>query len=131
MAIIGVALAQNARTAKEIVVRFDCDELAEKNDLVYLDPANDNKVLVNQNNSVTFQTIGVIKEKPTSTSANVLILGIFNGFSGLASSGKVFLQTNGKAGQTLPTTGYVHALGIAVSETEILFIPNNIRVLRS
>lgn len=131
MAIIGVALARKAETAKEIVIPFDCEASASINDLVYQDPANDKKVLVNTDNTLVYQTIGIIKEKPSPTSANVLILGIFDGFTGLTRSTKVFLQTDGTAGQTLPTTGYVHNLGVAVSETEILFIPNNIRVLRA
>lgn len=131
MGIIGVALAQNAQTAKEIILRFTCEATALPGDLVYQDQSNAKKVLVNTDNALTEQTIGVIKEKPGPTDANVLILGILPGFTGLTISGRIFLGTSGGITQTIPTTGYVHNLGLAVSETEILFIPSNERVKRN
>ena len=130
MAIIGVALAQNAQTATKIVLTFDCEASADVGDLVYIDPDNENKVLVNANNTVIQQTIGVITTKPDSTTAKVLILGIASGYSSLTISGKIFLGTDGLITQTLPTSGYRQVLGVAASETEILFIPSNERVLR-
>ena len=130
MGIIGVALAQNANTAREIVLRFTCESSAAEGDLVYLDPGSDNRVLVHTSNTVINQTIGVIIGKPSSTDANVLILGKADGYTGLTRSGRIYLGTDGAITQSLPATGYVQKLGVATSDTEILFIPTNERVLR-
>jgi hypothetical protein len=130
MAIIGVALARNAQTARAVVIPFSCEASASTGSLVYQDPLNDNKVLENTNNTIVNQTIGVLIEKPSATSCNVLVLGIAQGFSGLTVGDRIFLSTTGTITQTPPTNGYLHNLGVAVSSSEILFIPNNIRVLR-
>ena len=131
MAIIGVALARKAETAKEVVIPFDCESSSATLDLVRLDPTTANKVLTLTSNTTIEHCIGVIKEKPSPTTANVLVLGRIDGFSGLDEAKKVFLSTSGTITQAVPTTGYVHILGHATSTDEILFIPNNIRVLRS
>lgn len=131
MGIIGVALARQAETAREIVIPFTCLASAAVGDLVYQDPLNDKSVIVATSNTAQPQVFGVIKEKPGTTDANVLILGIVDGFSALAISGRVYLSTTGTITQTIPTTGFVHNLGFAVSETEVLFIPNNVRAKRA
>jgi hypothetical protein len=131
MAIIGVGTARRAETAKEVVIPFDCETTAQTLDLVRLDPTAANKVLSLTTNTTLEHCIGIIKEKPSPTSANVLILGRISGFTGLSEAQKVFLSPSGTITQNLPTTGYVHILGHATSEEEILFIPNNIRVLRA
>lgn len=130
MSIITSALPTISTTAREIVLTFSCESSSSVGDLVYLDPNNENKVLVNSNNSVIQQTIGVIKSKPSNETAKILILGIASLYSSLTISGKIFLGTNGQITQTLPTSGYRQILGVAASETEILFIPSNERVLR-
>lgn len=131
MGIIGVALARQAETAREIVIPFTCEASAAEGDLVYQDPLNDKRVIVATDNTQVPQVFGVIKEKSGPTDANVLILGIAGGFSSLTISGRIYLSTTGTITQTIPTTGFVHNLGFAVSETEILFIPNNIRAKRA
>ena len=130
MAIIGIALSPDAQTSRAIILPFDCDAGAAVGDWVYPDPANDLKVLVNSNNTVIEETIGVIYEKPTTTTANVLIMGIATGYSGLTLGGKIFLSTSGVATQVPPTSGYVQVLGVAVSDTDVLIKPSTERVKR-
>ena len=127
MAIIGVALARNADTARKIIIRFQCDTSANVGDFVYQDPSNDTKVLVNSDNNQTSPTIGVIDSKPDTQIAEVLVLGVKAGFSGLSRGGKVFLSSSGTATNTKPVNGYVHILGVATSSSEMLVIPNSIR----
>ena len=131
MAIIGVALARNAQTAKAIVIPFSCEASASIGDLVYPDPSTDLKVLVNTDNQEIEQTIGVILEKPASESANVIVLGIVTGYTSLTRGGKIFLSDSGTITQSPPATGYIQNLGVAVSETDILLQPSNERVLRA
>lgn len=127
MAIIGVALARNAETARKVILRFQCESSANVGDLVYQDTSNDAKVLVNTNNSLVQQTIGIIDSKPDAQLAEVMILGVKSGYSGLTRGGRVFLSTSGSVTTTMPTSGYLHNIGVAISESDILFIPNNIR----
>lgn len=127
MAIIGVALARNADTAQRIVINFQCDAGANVGDFVYQSSAADNKVTSITDNTLVNQTIGIIDSKPQATVASVLILGSKDGFSGLTRGDRIFISTSGTATTTKPTTGYLHNIGVALSATEILFIPNNIR----
>lgn len=127
MAIIGVALARNAETARKIILSFQCESTAAVGSLVYIDPTTANKVLVNTDNTLVNQTIGVIDSKPQATICEVMVLGIKPGYSSLTVGGRIFLSASGGVTQTKPTTGYLHNLGVAVSSTEVLFLPNNMR----
>lgn len=129
MSIIGVALARNADTARKIILSFQCVASANVGDLVYIDPSNPNKVLVQTGNTLSNHTIGVIDTKPQATIAEVMVLGIKQGYSGLSTGQKVWLSTSGTVTTTMPTTGYKHPLGIATSSTDVLFIPTSVKVL--
>lgn len=116
--------------ASRIVLTFDCEATAAIGDIVYQDALNDTKALVNTDNTETQPSIGVIIGKPTTTTCQVLVLGIENGFSGLSIGNKIFLDTDGTPTSTKPATGYIQTLGIAVSATQIYFSPNATRVLQ-
>lgn len=128
MAVIGVALARNADNAKRIILSFSCANTVAVGDLVYQDTTNDSFVITATNNTEVSQIIGVVYSKSTPFDANVMIIGVFDGFSGLSAGARIFLGANGLPTITKPTTGYVHNLGVAISATEALIIPNNIRV---
>jgi hypothetical protein len=128
MSIIGVALARNAETARKVILRFQCESSALVGDFVYQDPSTDEKVLVSTTNLSVYKTIGLIDSKPDTNIAEVLILGVKGGYSGLTRGSTVFLSDTGTPTTTRPTNnGYLQALGVAVSEDSILVIPNNIR----
>lgn len=116
--------------ATRIVLTFDCEVSAAVDDLVYQDAITETKVLVNTDNTQQKPTIGVILTKPTSTTCEVLVLGIRTGFTGLSIGQKVFLDTDGTATSSAPSTGYLQTLGVAVSSTTIFFTPNATRVLQ-
>jgi hypothetical protein len=127
MAIIGVALARNAETARKVILTFQCESSASVGDFVYLDSVVDEKVLVNTSNTVVSPTIGVIDSKPSAQLCEVMVVGLRGGYSGLLKGQKVFLSASGQATATKPTTGYLHVLGVAVSATEMIVLPNSIR----
>lgn len=128
MAIIGVALARNAETARKVILRFQCEASANVGDLVYQDPTTNEKVLVNTSNMLVYKTIGVIDSKPDPQIAEVMVLGVKTGYSGFTRSSAVFISTTGTPTTTKPSNnGYLHHIGVAVSEDSFLFIPNNIR----
>lgn len=130
MGIIGVALATNAQTAERVVLTLSCDASTVVGDTVYQSSAADSTVIPATNNTVVNQVIGVCIEKINATTAKILVLGIVTGLSGLTRGDRIFLSTTGTLTNTKPGTGYLHNLGVALSSTEALFIPNNIRVLQ-
>ena len=127
MGVISAALATTATESGKVTVSFDCDAGASPGDFVYQDFSNDEKVLVLSNNTQVGQCIGIIDTKPAATTAKVLLIGPYEGFAGLSRGNPVFLSTSGTATTTKPISGYLHRLGVAVSTTKILLIPNNVR----
>ena len=128
MAIIGVALARNAENAQRILIPFACSVSAAIGDLVYQNPSVNESVIVAADNTQIQQIIGVIYAKPQPTIASVLILGIAEGFSSFTVGGRVFLSATGTPTTTRPSAGFLHNLGVAISPSEFLIVPNNIRV---
>lgn len=130
MAIIQVALARNAENAQRVLIEFSCLSSVAINDLVYMDSSNPETVITATGHTHLNQIIGVVFSKPQTTIARVLVLGLASGFSSFTVGGRVFLSETGVPTTTRPTTspGYLHNLGVAVSSTDFLFIPNNIRV---
>lgn len=121
----------DAVQATRIVLTFDCEASAALDDVVYQSTLDNSKVLVNTNNTEVQSSIGVIITKPTSTTCEVIVLGIKSGYSGLSIGNKVFLDTDGTTTSTKPATGYVQTLGIAVAPDTIFFQPNATRVLQT
>lgn len=75
--------------------------------------------------------IGIVIDKPSSTTAEVLFRGTVTGFTGLIKARKVFLGELGEASSIVPTTGYIQTLGTARDVDTLDFSPQLNRVLRS
>ena len=52
--------------------------------------------------------------------ANIQTSGELEGFSGLTINSKVYLQANGTITSTIPTTGFIQQIGIALTATKVL-----------
>lgn len=131
MSIIGVALARNADTARKVIYSAQCDASLNVGDLVYIDPSTANKVLKATGNTAVNQVIGVVDTKPQATIAEVMLLGVRTGYTGLTVGSKVFLSTSGTVTSTKPSTGHIHVLGFATDTTDVMFIPTGVKVLQS
>ena len=117
--------------ARRVILDFDCLATTAVHDPVYQDPGTAGRVLSNTDNTEVEITIGVVIEKPTTTTCKVLVLGLEDGFSGQSIGDKVFLSTSGGLTNTAPSTGYQQVLGVAITTTQILFTPNSTRVLKT
>lgn len=117
-------------SATRVELEFDCEGTTVVDDIVYIDPTTDTKVLTNTNNTTAQASIGVVIRKITATRCVVLTLGIHGGYTGLTIGSKAFLGADGSVTQTKPPAGYVQTLGTSVSTTEIFFLPNTTRVLQ-
>jgi hypothetical protein len=124
------SVANTAQEAKRVVVAFFCDSATAVGDLVYVSPTDNNFVITAIDNVTVQPVIGVVYAKSQPTVCGVLLLGIKTGYTSLTKGAKVFLSTTGTVTQTLPAAGYHHILGVAVSETEILYSMNSVRTKR-
>jgi hypothetical protein len=71
--------------------------------------------------STVGKAIGFTKNAVNSGSPVEIINNNFlDGFSGLTINENIYLSINGTITQTVPTTGYIQNLGIAISSTSIL-----------
>jgi len=117
--------------SESIVSLRNCLVGASIGDLVLESLAIVNGVDTSSDNTDIRPVIGIIISKPTTTTCDVFMLGLLDGFAGLTKGGKVFLETDGSITQTIVSTGYVQTLGIASDTDTINFNPQTIRVLRS
>jgi hypothetical protein len=117
-------------TSSEIIA--NCDVSLEVSDWVAIG-TTDNEVVLADASSADTPAIGVITEKPTTTTAKVMISGEFDGFSGLTPRDRIFLST--VAGEHVINQdfapvpyGYklVQRLGVAKSSTSVIVAPGPI-----
>lgn len=119
-----------AQQASRVVLEFDCDASLAVGDLVFQDTVVANKVIECTDNTTVEPTIGVCITKLTATTAEILVLGTYAGYSGLTIGSKVFLDTDGTETTNAPSTGYLQTLGTVVAPDTIFFLPNSQRVLQ-
>jgi hypothetical protein len=75
----------------------------------------------------------IVTEKPTPTTAKLMLMGYISGYSGLIPGRTLYLANDGSIAQIPPNSGenrYQQALGVALSETKILFKPEFQRLRR-
>jgi hypothetical protein len=74
----------------------------------------------NTNNSHLLKVIGVtIGAANLGATATIQLSGELGGLTGLTQGSPVWLSTNGNLTQTLPTSGFIQQIGIALSSTKI------------
>lgn len=120
--------------SKRILHEFACEASAAIGDVVYCDPATDNKVLVNTDNLEFERSIGVIESKLTDIRCEVCVLGFTgNTYAGLTQAEPVFLSVTGTITSIQPTGGYSQMLGICYDATagKILVNPEYRRIKRA
>lgn len=110
---------------------FDCDVGVAVGDFVYIDPINANTVIKNIDNTPDQPTIGIVINKPTTTTCRVAFSAEITGFSGLTQGQQVFLSTSGSLTSVPPTTNYVQMLGYALSPSKIKLEPYILRARRA
>ena len=113
-----------------LVIQKTCDSGATVGDIVMYTTTNDENVDVSTTNDDIRPSIGIIIEKVDPTTAKIMIMGEFNGASGLTPGNKIFLSTTGSLTSTPPTVDYLQCMGVAISTTKFLFSPQIQRVKR-
>lgn len=111
-----------ARSASGITKTFDCPASVAVDDWVYKTTTANEVDKADASANATGYSIGVVISKPTTTRAEVLMMGEIGGQSGLSVGGLVYLsETAGEYTQTRVTTSGATSqiLGRALSATEI------------
>lgn len=114
-----------------VKVEFTCDASAAVYDWVIMSQTVTGKVESVVNNNYDDLIVGVICDKPTSTTCNVMMLGRLDGFAGLTPGFRVFVDTGGTPSTSKPPTGAVQVLGLAISTTEMLVDVQRSKVVQS
>lgn len=118
-------------STQTIVVLRNCSISDSIGNLVVESNSLSNGVDSITDNTDVRPVIGIIIEKPTTTTCKVLLQGTLSGFSGLNKANKVFLNIDGTVTSTVVTTGYLQCLGTSIDADVINFNPQLNRVKRS
>ena len=123
--------AEIGNTTQITTILRDCVVGANVGDLVMESLTVANTVDITTNNVDTRPVVGVIVEKPTTTTALIANSGTILGLAGLNKGKTVFLGVSGDITSIPPTTGYIQYLGVANEVDEVNFQPSIIRVKRN
>ena len=96
--------------------------------LVYLDPANDNSGLTAIDNASPTRVIGLINQKITPLSAEIVLLGEID-FT--IARGHLYVGADGKLSLTCPTGDYLQRMGFSFGNGRIFLNPSEQRVKRT
>ncbi len=99
---------------------FNCDISVAINDVVYISNVTDDLAVVPANNTGDLQVIGIVKDKPTTTTCMVLLSGIYSYAHNFTKGHMLFLGATGTMVDTAPTTGYLQILGVVLDTTQLL-----------
>lgn len=127
--ITGDSLTLTPDSVPGVVVTFDCASSAAVHQLVQLSDEDENFVEVVSSNIYSGLVIGAIESKPTSTQANIRLVGAKSGYTGLQIGKPVYVGTNGQPSTTMPVNDF-QVIGIALSTSRILFNPSTNKVVR-
>lgn len=116
-----------SKTLQDILI---CDVSASIGDLVRASSTIVDGVDVAVDNNEKRPIIGLILNKPTTTTAEILFMGMNSGFSGLTQGATLFLSSSGIITDTAPVgPGYIQVLGTALGPNKIFLSPQ-LRVVK-
>lgn len=122
-------IKQTVATGQDLVL--DSDPSVAVGDIVRIESAD--LVTTCTDNLNINPAFAIVTEKPTGTTAKLMLMGYISGYAGLIPGRTLYLANDGTVAQTPPNSGenrYQQALGVALSDTKILFKPEFQRVKR-
>lgn len=117
--------------AEKISDIFNCLASVSVGDLAIADPSNDDTILAIGTNVYDDIVFGVVIEKPSSTTCEVLFSGKVNSLSGLSLGKVVWVGTSGVPTTVKPTTGHQQKLGVAIKSDSMYLSPSLEKVITS
>ena len=94
---------------------------------MYQSSSTNNRAVTAADNTNLEPVIGIVLDKPTTTTCTVILHGIY---ALSVSRGKFYLGAGGSATTTGPTTGFLQSLGVSFGNGDIFINPEYNRVKR-
>lgn len=114
--------------SKVIIGPYDCNSSANIGDFVFFSLTDEDKVEIAADNNSNGPIAGVISDKPTTDTCNIMVQGEITGLTGLAHGKKVFISTTATATTTRPITNFIQEIGLAISSNKMFFKPEIRRI---
>lgn len=118
----GASAIVEAEKAPKLIVTFDTDTTTAIGDLVVVS-GSDFVSTINDNmaSSMPNGIFGVVTAKPSTTEADVIFVGVQEGYSGFTTGSPIFVENDGTPGHDNPGPGDVgrisQQIGFAVSSS--------------
>lgn len=115
----------NILNTSEITKVMDCAVSVAVNDWVYQSSSTNNLAITSTNNTEVEPVIGIVKDKPTTTTCTVLLIGVYSGLGGVG-RGIIWLGDSGNASTSFPASGtgkVIRQLGFSFGDGNILVDP--------
>lgn len=129
--ILELGPANSVEFAKKVSEIFDCDAGVAIGDLVRPSEVTENTVISLTSNVYNNLAFGVVISKPTATTCEVLISGKLEvGVSGLTFGKVCYVDTDGSITTTVPATGHLQKVGLAIKSDIMFLIPSMEKVVR-
>ena len=103
---------------------------AQVGDLVMYSESADDTVDVVEDNFDSRSVVGIITDKPTTTTAIVMTKGQISGLTGLTKTKKAYLGSNGEIAVIKPSTGNFQILGHSTDTGVLNFNPVNTKIIQ-
>lgn len=117
--------------AEKVSATFSCDEATVIGDLVVPSTTTEDTVLTIKSNVYSGLVIGVVINKPTPDTCEVLATGKLGDISGVEFGKPMFVGTNGKLTTTCPTTGHKQIMGMTLTSSSAFLLPSTEKVVRA
>lgn len=105
-----------ASSAPRLIETFVTDVGTSLGNLVRVNgPTSVTKIVDNLATTVPNGIFGLVYSKPTPLLAEVLFVGIMNGYAGFSPGSPLFISTSGTPTHSVPGTGVVQQIGFAVT----------------
>lgn len=117
--------------AEKIAAVFSCAETVQVGDLVRADNTTSDTVVTVDSNVYNDIVFGMVINKTTTTSCEVLVSGKVEGspLSGLSFGKVIWVGTSGEVTTTKPASGHIQKLGIAIKADAIFLLPSTEKVI--
>ena len=133
--LVSVSGSSTIEFAEKVAEIFSCPVSTAVGTLVTASRDDPDTVLPITTNVYDDLVFGAVIEKPTSTTAKVLITGRLSGsiynLSGLTIGKPIFVGTSGELTTTPPPTGHLQKMGIATKSDTVYLLPTMDKVVRS
>ena len=114
-----------------VKILFTCAASVVIGDWVVASQTASEQVEAVGNNTYSDLVIGAVCDKPSTTTCNVAVSGVIDGYSGLTQGKRVFIGASGLPTTTKPATGNLQVVGTAISASKILIDVSRVKVVQS